>query len=94
LSRTSLAVSTDELADAGSQRVVSMRVFNQHVHRLALLALVEAAVVVGSVYAAMLVRFHDIYSGFPAFEAIPELIWPRAMAIAAVFLPLVSANGL
>ena len=94
MSRTSLAVSTDEIADAGSQRVVSMRFFNQHVHRLALLALIEAAVVVGSVYAAMLVRFHDIYSGFPTFEAIPDLIWPRALAIAVVFLASLAALGL
>jgi sugar transferase (PEP-CTERM system associated) len=94
LSRTSLAASTDELVDAGSQRVVSVRVFNQHVHRLALLALVEAAIIVGSVYAAILVRFDGISAAFASFDTFPGPIWPRALAVAGVFLACLAALGL
>jgi sugar transferase (PEP-CTERM system associated) len=96
VSRTSLAIAANGLADAGlhEQRVVSLRLFNQHVHRLALLALVEAAIVVASVYAAILVRFHGFTFTFAAFESTTGPIWPRAILLAFVFLLSLAALGL
>src|SRR4051812_43730413 len=86
VSRTSLAaVRTDALADAGlrQQRVVSVRFFEAHVHRLALLALAEAAMVMASVYAAVLVRFHGY--GFTMASVDWAAIVPRALVAAPVF---------
>ena len=96
MSRTSLAVRTDGLADAGlrEQRVVSVRFFNGHVHRLALLALAEAALVVLCVYAAILVRFHGFSATFERFESTSGTIWPRALLVAAVFGLSLAALGL
>src|SRR4051794_894917 len=52
----------------------------------ALLALVEAAIIVGSVYAAILVRFDGISAAFASFDTFPGPIWTRALAVAGVFL--------
>ena len=93
MSRTSLAVRTDGLADAGlqQQRVVSVRFFNGHVHRLALLALIEAALVALCVYAAILVRFHGFAATFERFESTTGTIWPRALLVASVFVVSLAA---
>jgi sugar transferase (PEP-CTERM system associated) len=92
--RASVAIGTDGLADVGAQRFVSVRVFDQHVHRLALLALAESAVVVASVYAAILVRFHGFTATFAAFETTTGTIWPRAALVTGVFLLSLAALGL
>ena len=94
MGRASVAIRADGLADAGLQRFVSVRVFDDHVHRLAALALVEAAVVVASVYAAIVVRFVHFSESFAAFETMSGAAWPRALLVAGVFLLSLAALGL
>jgi len=93
LSRRSLAVSIDQFAVPAAPRIVSLRFFERHVHRLVLFALVEASVVMASVHAAILTRFQG-YSGFAAFESATGALWPRAALVAAVFLASLVALGL
>ena len=92
--RSSDAISADGLADFSARRFVSVRLFNGHVHRLALLALVEAGVAVASVYAAILVRFNGFSRAFGAFESLTGPIWPRAAMVAGVVLMSLAALGL
>jgi len=92
--RSSVAIGADALPDFEARRFVSLRFFDGHFHRLALLALVEAALVVGSVYAAILVRFHGFTAELDKFEATTGPILPRAAIIAAVFLLTLAALGL
>jgi sugar transferase (PEP-CTERM system associated) len=94
LSRTSLAVDAQAIAEAVPQRVVSVRLFRGHLHRLAFLALIEVSVVIAAVYAAILVRFHGFSATFAAFESTAGAIWPRALLIAGVFLVSLAALGL
>lgn len=94
MGRSSVAISADGLPDFSARRVVSVRFFDGHVHRLALLALAEAGVVVASVYAAILVRFHGFSAIFDKFETTTGAIWPRAAVIAAVFLVSLASLGL
>lgn len=94
MGRSSVAISADGLADLSGQRVVSVRLFERHVHRLALLALAEAAIVVASVYAAIVIRFRGFEGGFAVFEATTGAIWPRALVVAAVFAISLAALGL
>ena len=87
-------VATPQAADFGGQRVVTLRIFNGHIHRLGLLALAEAAVVVLALHAAIFIRFAGFSTTFAAFESSRGPIWPRALAIALVFVLALAALGL
>ena len=63
-----MAVTTHQAADFGAQRIVTLRIFNGHIHRLGLLVLVEALVVGGALYAATLAR-HGTSEAFAAWQA-------------------------
>ncbi|HSL69439.1 MAG TPA: TIGR03013 family XrtA/PEP-CTERM system glycosyltransferase, partial [Longimicrobiales bacterium] len=93
-SRTLLAVEARKLGEALPPRIVSMRVFNGHVHRVGLLALVEASVVVLAVFCAIYFRFIGHSSTFAAFENSVGPIWPRALLVAGVFVTSLFALGL
>lgn len=84
-----LAVGIEEDAGVVRQRHVSLRIFDRHIHRLALLALTEAATVVLAVHLAFLVRFQGFTATFTAGQ-----IWPRDVLIAGVFLLSLAALGL
>src|SRR5688572_19403891 len=75
VSRASVAVTAYQAADFGAQRIVTLRIFNGHIHRLGLLVLTEALVVAGALYAAILTRFA---TSIDAFEASRGPIWSRA----------------
>ena len=94
MSRTSLAVGAQDVAGEIPQRVVSIRLFRGHVHRLALLALIEGGVAVLAVYTAIFLRFNGFSSTFAAFEHTVGPIWPRALLVPAVFLTSLAALGL
>jgi len=94
LSRTSVAVTTHQAADFGAQRVVTLRIFNGHIHRLGLLALTEALVVVAALHAAIFIRFPGFPISLDAFEASRGPIWPRALLVAAVIVLALASLGL
>jgi sugar transferase (PEP-CTERM system associated) len=94
LSRTSLAAEARDIAEGLPQRVVSRRVFSRNVHRLGLLALVETAIVVLAMHAAIFFRFDGFSSTLRAFESTVGPIWPRALLVAVVFLASLFALGL
>ena len=94
-SSTSVAVSTTQhAADFGAQRIVTLRIFDGNIHRLGLLALAEAAVVVIGLYAAIFIRFAGSSATLAAFEASRGPFLPRAFAIAAVSILALAALGL
>jgi sugar transferase (PEP-CTERM system associated) len=92
--RPSVAVSTENSADFGAQRVVTLRVFGGNIHRLGLLALSEAFVVVLALHAAILLRFAGTSAPFAAFELSQGSIWPSALTIAIVFIVALASVGL
>jgi sugar transferase (PEP-CTERM system associated) len=94
VSRSSLAVSTHDGAEFGEQRVVTLRVFKGHIHRLGVLAFTEAAIAGLAVYAAIFIRFSGFSSTLRAFEASMGPIWPKAALIAAVLVLSMAALGL
>jgi sugar transferase (PEP-CTERM system associated) len=94
VSRSSLAVREHDAADFGAHRVVTVRIFNGHIHRLGLLALTEAAVVVLSVYAAIFIRFSGFSSTLAAFEYAMGRLWPKTLLIAGVVVLSLAALGL
>jgi sugar transferase (PEP-CTERM system associated) len=94
VSGSPLAVSAEEHAAVVPQRYVSLRLFNSHVHRLALLALAEALVVIFAVYLAAVLRFPGANPIFGAFSATAAQAWPRVPVIALVFLMSLAALGL
>lgn len=94
MSRSSLAVSTDHGAEFGEQRVVTLRVFRHHIHRLGLLVFTEAAIAGLAVYAAIFIRFSGFSSTLRAFEANMGPLWPKAALIAAVFVLSMAGLGL
>src|SRR5690606_36196704 len=81
-------------AQAVPQRVVSFRLFNANVHRLALLAGLELAIGFGSLYAAILLRFVGFSSSVAAFESTHGPFWQHALLISVVFLVIMAALGL
>jgi sugar transferase (PEP-CTERM system associated) len=87
-----LAARTD--AEFAAQRVVTLRLFSGHFHRLALLALAEAGVVVVAFLGAIHLRFAGFSSTLSAFEATVGPIWPRALMMATAFLLSLAALGL
>jgi sugar transferase (PEP-CTERM system associated) len=89
-----LAVSAEEHAAVVPQRYVSLRLFNRHVHRLALLALAEAAVVMLAVYLAVLVRLPEFAATLLTLQASVAQAWPRVLLIMVVFLLSLAALGL
>jgi sugar transferase (PEP-CTERM system associated) len=94
VSRSTLAARTDGDAEFAAERVVTLRLFSGHFHRLALLALAEAGLIVVSFVGAIHLRFAGFSSTLSAFEATVGSIWPRALLMAAVFLPSLAALGL
>lgn len=75
--------------EALPDRVTSIRYFTGHVHRLALLALVEMGVVFLAVYAAVILRFPN--ESLASIEAAFGPIWIRAaLAAGIVAISLVS----
>jgi len=80
--------------DATSARAVPVRLFDGHVHRLALLAIAELVVVMLCVYGAVLARFFGFPGTFSAFQTTVGPIWPRALLIAGVTLLGLAAMGL
>jgi len=89
-----VAVTTHDAADFGEQRVVTLRIFNGHIHRLGLLALAEAAAVVLALHAAIFLRFAGASAPIDAFESAQGPLWPRTLAIAAVFVVALASVGL
>ncbi len=94
MSRTSLGAEALEAGEGLPQRVVSVRLFSGNFHRLGLLALAEAAVVILAVHGAIFFRFSGFSSTFAAFESTVGAIWPRALLVAGVFLASLFAFGL
>jgi sugar transferase (PEP-CTERM system associated) len=89
LNGSPLTVRIDEDAGVVPQRHVSLRIFDRHIHRLALLAFTEAAAIVLAVRLAVLLRFQEFSATFAAGQ-----IWPRDLLVAAVFLLSLAALGL
>ena len=87
----SVAQRADEL-HAIPDRVTTLRFFTGHVHRLAMLAMVETGVVFLAVYAAFIVRFPN--EGLAALEASSGPIWTRASLTAGVVLVCLYSMGL
>jgi len=90
----SLAGRAHRIEDATPARAIPLRLFEGHVHRLALLAIAELGVVMLCVYGAVLTRFSGFPGTFSAFQATVDPIWPRALLIAGVFLLCLVAMGL
>src|SRR6266480_4707005 len=90
----SLAGTAHRIEDATPARAIPLRLFEGHVHRLALLAIAELGVVMLCVYGAVLTRFSGFPGTFSAFQATLDPIWPRALLIAGVFLLCLVAMGL
>jgi len=85
---------TQRAADFGAQRIITLRIFSGNIHRLGLLALCEAAVVIVALHAAIFIRFAGSSDTLAAFEAARGALWPRALVIAAVFIVALAALGL
>jgi sugar transferase (PEP-CTERM system associated) len=90
----SLAVRAHWRVDATPSHPTPLRLFDGHVHRLALLAIAELGVVMVCVYGAVLVRFSGLSGTLSAFQATEGPIWPRALLIAGVILLGLAAMGL
>jgi sugar transferase (PEP-CTERM system associated) len=89
-----VAVSAHHAADFGAQRVVTLRIFGGHIHRLGLLALVEALAVVAALHAAIFIRFAGASAPIDTFEVSRGPLWPRAVALAIVFILALASVGL
>ena len=89
-----MAVTARDAADFGEQRVVTLRIFNGHLHRLGLLASAEALIVVLALHAAIFLRFAGASSPIGAFEASQGPLWPRALVLATVFILALASVGL
>jgi sugar transferase (PEP-CTERM system associated) len=89
-----VAVTPRDAVDFGEQRLVTLRIFNGHIHRLGLLALTEAVVVVLALHAAIFIRFAGASASIDAFEASRGPLWPRALAIAIAFVVAIASVGL
>jgi sugar transferase (PEP-CTERM system associated) len=94
LSRISLAAEALEGAEGLPQRVVSVRLFSGNIHRLALLALAEAGVLVLALLGAIFIRFNGFSSTLSAFESSVGPLWPRALLVVGIFLASLFALGL
>ena len=90
----SLVGRAHRVEDAAPARAMPLRLFDGHVHRLALLAIAELGVVMLCVYGAVLARFFGFSGTFSAFQATVGPIWPRALLIAGVILLGLAAMGL
>ena len=90
----SFAARPHRIEDATPARATPLRLFEGHVHRLALLAITELGVVMLCVYGAVLARFSGFSGTFDAFQATVGPIWPRALLIAGVTLLGLAAMGL
>ena len=94
MSRSSLTVPADGVADFGEQRVVTLRVFKSHIHRLGALALLDACIIVLAVHAAIQLRFTGFSVPPLAFETSLGPLWPKAPLMAGVFVLSIAALGL
>src|SRR5947207_14112457 len=82
----SLAGSAHRIEDATPARAIPLRLFEGHVHRLALLAIAELGVVMFCVYGAVLTRFSGFPGTFSAFQTTGDTICTLALLVACVFL--------
>lgn len=89
-----MAVAAHHAGEWGAQRIVSLRIFNDHIHRLAVLALTEALVVVVALHAAVFLRFAGFSDSIAAFETGRGSIWAHGLLIALVFLVAFASVGL
>lgn len=100
MTRTSLAVAVARdvaghgVAELGAQRVVTLRLFRGHIHRLGWLPGAEAGMVVLAVYLAIYVRYADAFSPFAAVESAIGPIWPKALLMAGTYLLALTSLGL
>ena len=94
MSRTSVAVDAEQVADALPQRHVSVRLFRGHGHRIAALFLAELGAVALSFLAAIFIRFSGFSSTMAAFEATVGPLWSRGLLVTAVFSISLAALGL
>ena len=94
MARDSLAVRAHRIFDATPARALPVRLFEGHVHRLALLVIAELGVVMACVYGAVLARFSGFSGTFSAFQTTADPVWPRALLIACVFVLALAAMGL
>jgi len=90
----SLPARPHRIEDAAPARAMPLRLFEGHVHRLALLAIAELGVVMLCVYGAVLARFSGFPGTFDAFQETVGPVWPRALLIAGVNLLGLAAMGL
>ena len=94
MSRTSVAVDTEQLTEALPQRHISVRLFRGHSHRIVSLLLAEAVVTVLAFLAAIFIRFSGFSSTFAAFEGTVGSIWSRSALVAGIFGVSLAALGL
>jgi sugar transferase (PEP-CTERM system associated) len=78
--------------DSIPARITTVRFFSGHVHRLAVLGMVEAAVVFLAVYAAILIRFPS--EGLASAEATQGWIFVRGLLAAGATLLALASMGL
>src|SRR5207302_11491771 len=90
----SLPARPHRIEDAAPARAMPLRLFEGHVHRLALLAIAELGVVMLCVYGAVLARCSGFPGTFDAFQETVGPVWPRALLIAGVNLLGLAAMGL
>jgi FlaA1/EpsC-like NDP-sugar epimerase len=93
MSKISVAVGLERF-DADLGQVTPIRFFEGHVHRLLLLAAMEAAVIVLSIYGAVLVRFPDSPEVLAALDITVGATWIKPFLITAVMLLGLASMGL
>jgi sugar transferase (PEP-CTERM system associated) len=72
-----------------------IRLLGQHVYlSIAVLTATEAVVFFGSVYAAVMARFHVDLSAFPDIKELHGAVWPRALVFSAIMVLCLLAFGL
>jgi sugar transferase (PEP-CTERM system associated) len=72
-----------------------IRVLGQHLHSaIAVLSIVEATMLFGAVYAAVLARFHVDLNSLADLRALRGAVWPRAALFSAVMVTCLLAFGL
>ena len=87
-----LAVHRAEEIHLAPNAITTFRIFKGHVHRLALLGIVEACVVLLAVYAAFFFRYPA--ESFTSIESATGPIWTQAVLAAGVMLAALIAMGL
>jgi sugar transferase (PEP-CTERM system associated) len=72
-----------------------IRVFGQYVYlSIAILTVIEAVLFYGSVYGAVLARFHADYGSITSVTELHGALWPRALLFTVIMLTCLLAFGL